>query len=74
MLTNGRIRGEMNAPTRTVSVGGEGRGLSLSFMCKSGVVTAISASVVLFTVSIIGTRSFTVTLSNGGGLITAGRD
>lgn len=66
----------MNSLTRAVSVGEGGRegGLSPSFTCKSGVVTANCASVVVFTVTIIGTRSFTVTLSNGGGLITAGRD
>lgn len=45
-----------------------------SFTCKSAVVTVNSASVVVFTVTIIGTHSVTVTLSNGGGLITAAGD
>lgn len=71
MLTNCTIRGQMNSLTGGGG-GLEWRGLSPSFTCKSG-VTAISASIVEFIVMIIGTRSFTVTLSNGGGLITAGR-
>lgn len=66
MLTNDTIRGHV--------MRGRGGALSPSFMRKSGVVTANAASVVIFTVTIIGTHSVTVTLSNGGRLITAGRD